>query len=128
MAGIDRVNGAPAAGAFYGYQPLVVKVAATNKFTASTGGGTSAIVEGGYAKAVKAVQTVGSVVWLGARSASAFTVVVDGATVNRGAGATTAGAFGALIDALVSEVGGSAGDYTVTTSEALNGDGTFTFA
>lgn len=129
MAGIDRVNGAPSAEAFYGgYQPLVIKVENNGVFTANTGGGTTAIVEGGYAKAVKALQTVGSIVWLGTQTANSFTAVVDGATVNRGAGATTAGTWGALKDALASEVGGAAGDFTVTSSNALNGAGTFTFA
>lgn len=128
MAGIGRVHGAPAAGAFYGLQPTVVKVAATGKFTADSGTAPTAITEGGYTKAVKAMQTVGSIVWLAARDADVFTAVVDGATLNNGAGATTAGAFGALRDAMVSNCGGVVGDYTVTTSTALNGDGTFTFA
>lgn len=125
-----KVNGKLAAGAFYGYQPLVILVAATGKFTATTGGTSQAdpLVEGGYDKAIRAVQQLGSTIIVGAQTANNFAVIVDGATFNAGAGLTTAGAYGALKDALVSAVGGSVGNYTVTTSSALNGDGTFTFA
>jgi len=132
-AGIARVHGQAAPGAFYGYTPLVVKVAATGKFTADTVNGTTgAITDGGYAKAIKAVQTVGSIVWLGAQTANTFTAVVDYPSANQGdgaggnAGATTG--FGALKAALAAALGGAAGDYTITTATALNGDGTFTFA
>lgn len=128
MAGISRINGNAVAGAFYGLQPLVVKVADSGSgFTASTGGGTTAIVEGGYEKAVRALETVGSIVWLGAQADATFTAVVDGASVNRGPGATTSGAWGALKDALAS-AGFTVGNLTVTTSSTLNGAGTFTFA
>jgi len=129
---ISRTHGQAAAGAFYGVQPLVVKVAATGKFTASTGGGTSAITEGGYDKAVKALQQVASIVWLGGQDDDNFTAIVDGASVNQGdgtggnSGATTG--FAAYKAALVANCGGSTGNYTITTSSALNGAGTFTFA
>ena len=49
-------------------------------------------------------------------------------TFNGGAGQTTAGAYGALKDAVASATGISVGSITITTSTALNGDGTFTFA
>ena len=133
MPGINKVHGQVAPGAFYGYTPLVVKVAATGKFTAdSVNGTTGAITEGGYAKASKALQTVSSIVWLGARDADAFTAIVDFPTANQGdgaggnAGATTG--FGALKATLAAALGGVVGDYTVTTSSVLNGAGTFTFA
>ena len=128
MASISRVNGTPAAGSFYGYQPVVVKIAASaSVFTAdSVDGTTLAITEGGYTKAIKACEQVGSFIILGARDADYFTAVFDRSTLNNGAGATTSGAFGALKDALDSEVGGAT--WTITTSTALNGAGTFTFA
>lgn len=130
MAGIARKNGSPLAGAFYGLQPTVVLITTTNLMTADTGGGTTEIVEGGRTKAIRALQTVASIVWLGGQHGGNDYVcaVVDGATLNNGAGLTTAGAFGALKDALAAEVGGVPGDYTITTSTALNADGTFTFA
>lgn len=129
-AGISKTHGQMAAGAFYGMQPTVVRVLRANVFTADTGGGTSAIVEGGYSKAIRALQTVASVVWASAIATDDdyVCVVVDGGTFNTGAGATTAGTYGALKDALVSTVGGAAANYTIAVSSVLNSDGTFTFA
>ena len=127
-----KVNGSASAGSFYGYQPLVIKVTTTNLITASTGGTSQAdpLVEGGYEQAVRAVETLGSIVWLGGQDGGndVFTCVVDGATFNAGAGQTTAGAYGALKDALASALGASASSFAITTSSALNGVGTFTFA
>lgn len=133
-AGIARVHGQAAAGAFYGYSPVVVKILNTGTFTAdSVDGTTGAITEGGYSKAVKAVQTVGSIVWLGAQNANTFTAIVDYPSLNQGdgaggnAGATTG--FGALKAALVAAgVDNTTTDFVITSSTVLNGDGTFTFA
>jgi hypothetical protein len=128
MASISRVNGTPAAGSFYGYQFVVVKIAASaSVFTAdSVDGTTLAITEGGYTKAIKAAEQIGSFIILGNRNADYFSAVFDRSTLNDGPGATTSGTFGALKDALDSEVGGAT--WTITTSTALNGLGTFTFA
>lgn len=128
MASISRTHGQASAGAFYGLQPLVIKVADSGSgFTANSGGGTSAITEGGYEKAVRAMESLGSIVWLGAQADATFTAVVDSSTFNNGAGATTSGAYGALKDALAG-AGFTVGNLTVTTSSTLNGAGTFTFA
>ena len=129
MADVGRFNGSPAAGSFYGYQFVVIKVANSNNvFTADSGGAGTAITEGGYAKAVKALGQISSLICLGAQANGSFCAIVDAATVNAGPGGTTSGAYGALKDAMVSQIGGSASDYVVTTSSALNGAGTFTFA
>ncbi len=130
MAGIARVHGAPEAQGFYGLQPEVIKIARANVFTADSGGGTTEIVEGGYTKGIRALQTVASIVMLGAKDSGddSICAIVDGATFNDGPGLTTAGTYGALKDALVAAVGGVAGNYTITVSTTLNGDGTFTFA
>lgn len=114
--------------AVYGYSPLVIKVAATGGFTATTGGNGVALVEGGYDKAVRAVQQLGSSIWIGAIASGTFVVIVDGPSFNAGAGLTTAGAYGALRDAMAAATGVAVGSVTVTTSTALVGDGTFTFA
>jgi len=127
MALVNRFNGAAAAGAFYGYTPLVIKLACTGGFTANTGGAGAAIVDGGFERVVRAVQQLGSIVWLGAQNDDSLTVIVDGPTFNAGAGATTSGAYGALKDAVLANRAGS-GSLTVTTSSVLNGAGTFTFA
>jgi len=132
-AGISKVHGQVAAGAFYGYQPLVIKVENTGAFIADTVDSvTGAITVNGYTKAVQVLETFASIIWLGAQDDRYFTAIVDNATVNQGdgtggqSGATTG--FGALKSALALANGETASDYIVTTSTALNGAGTFTFA
>jgi hypothetical protein len=129
MALVSRFNGAAAAGAFYGYQPLVIRLACTGGFTVNTGGAGAAIVDGGFERVVRAVQQLGSIVWLGAQNDDSLTVIVDGPTFNAGPGATptTTGAYGALKDVVLANRTGT-GALTVTTSSVLNGNGTFTFA
>jgi hypothetical protein len=127
MALVNRFNGAAAAGAFYGYTPLVIKLACTGGFTANTGGAGAAIVDGGFERVVRAVQQLGSIVWLSAQNDDSLTVIVDGPTFNAGPGATTTGAYGALKDVVLANRAGT-GTLTVTTSSVLNGAGTFTFA
>ena len=131
MAGIAKIHGQAVAQAFYGLQPLVIKVTDSgNNFTATTGGGTSALVEGGYDKMVRAVETLGSIVWLGAQANGSFTAVVDGATFNAGGDTTNTGAYGILktLATAVADDVGTAGTIAITTSTELNGAGTFTFA
>jgi threonine dehydrogenase-like Zn-dependent dehydrogenase len=130
MAGITRVHGSAVPASFYGLQPTFVKVSvATATWNMHT---SNDLVGSNFEKAVKAVQTVGSVVMLGTPAAvstdSVFIVAVDGATVNNGAGATTAGAWGALKDALASASGAAASAFTITTSSGFSGDGFVTFA
>jgi hypothetical protein len=110
---------------------LVIKVADSQSgFTATTGGTSQSVplVEGGYDKGIRAVETLGSIVWAGDQTNASLCVIVDGATFNAGAGATTSGAYGALKDAVASATGMGVGNLTVTTSSVLNGAGTFTFA
>lgn len=133
MATLNKKHGQAAAGAFYGYSPLVIVVtdSATTSFTAdSVDGTTGAITEGGYSKAVKAVQTLGSIVWLGARTdAHYFSCIVDGPSFNAGGGAITTTAYGALKDAMVlAGVTATVGNLTVTTGTSLNNQGAFTLA
>jgi hypothetical protein len=126
-----KVNGKAAAGAFQGYQPLVLKIADSQSgFTAATGGTSQSapLVEGGYDQGIRAVETLGSIVWAGAQTNASLCVIVDAATFNAGAGQTTSGAYGALKDAVASATGMGVGNLTVTTSSVLNGAGTFTFA
>lgn len=83
MAGIDRVNGSVVNPATLtgGYPMVFLKVAAnSNQFTADSGGSGSAIVEGGYTKAIRAIQTIATVVYLGTRANGQFVVAVDGST------------------------------------------------
>lgn len=81
MAGISRVNGGVIAPAgFYGYSPSVVKVYASNVGTADTGGSGTAITEGNFTKAIRAIQTIASIVFIGTRGDDGFLVIVDAPT------------------------------------------------
>jgi hypothetical protein len=80
-AGISRVNGSVTTPVgFYGGAPAVVKVHVTNVGTADTGGSGSAIVEGNFTKAIRAIQTVASIVFIGTRGDDGFCVIVDSNT------------------------------------------------
>ena len=62
-----KVHGRVAAGAFFGYTPMFVRAYRANVFTADTvDTNTGAITEGGYSKAMKAFQALGSVTWASA--------------------------------------------------------------
>ena len=81
--GIDRKNGSVLnPRGFFGYQPLFLKVADTNVGTADSGGGTTAITEGNYTKAIRAIGQIASIVYLGARANNQFVVVLDKASAN----------------------------------------------
>jgi hypothetical protein len=130
-----RVNGAPAIGDVAngggfnigGYQPRLIKIAQTGIATADTGGAGSAIVEGTRTKAIRAIAQFGTILATDSASATtAITVLVDDATFNKAAGATTAGAYGAVIDAVAAATGTSAG--AVTTSAGFTSAGVWTLA
>lgn len=82
MAGISRVHGAPVERATLtgGYQMTFLLLAGTNIGTADSGGGTTAITEGNFTKAIRALQTIATVVYVGDRNANKFVVAIDGAT------------------------------------------------
>ena len=132
MATQAKVNGVlSAAGAVYGYDPLAIKIVdSTNGFTVGTqsADGVTASAEGGYDKVIRAIQTLGSTILISSQANGAICVVVDGATFNQGAGATTAGAFGALKDAVVATGVADVGDLTVTSGTVFASTGAFTLA
>lgn len=117
---------------FSGYQPLVLKFAAAGVATLDTQATpTSAIVEGTRTKALRAIATFGSIIMTDdADATTTVTVMVDGASFNRGTGVgglatqdtLTFAGVKAAVDAA------TATSTTLTTSFALNSDGTFTFA
>lgn len=83
MAGIARKNGTVVNPATLhgGYPMVFLKIADSNSgFTADTGGGTTEITEGGYTVAIRAIQTVATIVYLGTRADAQFVVAVDGST------------------------------------------------
>jgi hypothetical protein len=83
MAGIDRVNGSVVNPVTLhgGYQMVFLKLVDSDSgFTADSGGSGTAITEGGFTKAIRAIQTVASIVYIGTRANGQFVVAVDGAT------------------------------------------------
>lgn len=81
MAGISRVHGGVVSESlFSGYQQTFLKITGTNVGTADTGGAGTAITEGNFQKAIRAIQTVATVSYIGPRADSGFIVMVDGAT------------------------------------------------
>lgn len=131
MATLGKKHGQVRSGSFFsGYQPLVIQIAETGKFQADLVNGTTGVItERGYSNAVKALQSLGSVLWVSAQSDNNICFMVDEPTFNEGGGAITSGAFGALHDALVAACG--SGTYTITTNSAtrdLSATGGFTLA
>lgn len=101
MSGVTRTNGGPAPGSFYGYQTTFFLVEDTNVATADTGGAGSAIVEGNWSKSLRAIQTVGSIVFVGPRADNGFVVGIDAATANPFLSANTNTDVAAAIVAVV---------------------------
>lgn len=113
MPGISRVNGNAAAGAFYGYTPVFLLITGTDVGTASTGGGTSAIVEGNFEKAIRAISTRASIVFVGPRGDNGFVVALDQPSANAYNSANTDTDLAVAIDAVVTAATG------VTTTVAV---------
>ena len=101
MPGIDKIHPGPGdeygtslnvtgtkQSFFSGYQPLILKFAAAGVATLDTQATpTSAIVEGTRTKALRAIARFGTILMTDDASATtAVTVMVDGATFNRGTG------------------------------------------
>jgi hypothetical protein len=145
MPGIARIN--PKVGAEYGtslnvtgtkqsffsgYQPLVLKFAASGVATLDTQATvTSAIVEGTRTKALKAIARFGTIIMTDdADATTAVTVIVDGASFNRGTGtgglATQDTVDFSGVKAAVDTATGTS--TTLTTGSALNSDGTWQLA
>jgi hypothetical protein len=90
---------------------------------------TGVITDGTRAKALRAISTLGTIVMTDTASATtAITVMVDGASFNQGAGATTAGAFGALKDAIFAATGVATTDQVVTSGNGFTSAGAFNLA
>ena len=81
MAGIDRIHGGVNAETLHGgYQQTFLLIAGTNVGTADSVSGTGAITDGNFAKAIRAIQTIATTVFIGPRANNGFCVAVDGAT------------------------------------------------
>ena len=84
MAGIDRIHGSVVNPASFasGYSMTFLKVAVSGITLAAdtTNATTGAITEGNFTKAVRVIQNVASIAYLGTRANAQFVVAVDGAT------------------------------------------------
>lgn len=105
-----------APGSFYGYQPQFVSITiASAKLDFTTG---YTLKTSKFTKLIRALQTVGSTVIIGKPAVdganNVLVVAFDGATLNKGAGAVTAGTYGALKDA-IGDIDGTVapGDVTI---------------
>lgn len=81
MPGIDRVHGGVVEGFLLsGYSQTFLKITGSNVGTADTGGDGTAITEGNFSKAIRAIQTIATTSWIGPRADSGFLVLVDAPT------------------------------------------------
>jgi hypothetical protein len=81
MAGIPRVHGGVISESLIsGYQMTFLKIEGTNVGTADSGGAGSAITEGNFQKAIRAIQTIATTLYIGTRANNQFVVAVDGPT------------------------------------------------
>ena len=81
MPGISRIHGGVTSEFLLsGYQQTFLKITGTNVGTADSGGGTSAITEGNFQKAIRAIQTIATTSWIGPRHNDGFLVLVDAPT------------------------------------------------
>jgi hypothetical protein len=82
MPGISRIHGGVTAEFLLsGYQQTFLKITGTNVGTAdSVNGTTGAITDGNLSKAIRAIQTIATISYIGPRHNDGFIVLVDGAT------------------------------------------------
>lgn len=81
MAGINRVHGGVVEGFLLsGYSQTFLKITGTDVGTADTGGAGSAITEGNFQKAIRAIQTIATTSFIGPRANNGFIVLVDAPT------------------------------------------------
>jgi len=111
--GISRKNGTvvnPAG--FYGYTPLVLKVAGTNVGTADSVAGDGSITLGNFSKAIRAIELAASLIYVGARANNQFVVIIDGPSASPYVSANTDTDVAAAIAA---RVGAATGVSTTVT-------------
>jgi uncharacterized protein (DUF697 family) len=86
MAGISRISGGVVAGTLTGgYQMAFLKVTDSgNGFTADSQDATTKVItEGGFQKAIRNIQTVASIVYIGTRANGQFVIAVDEGSAGR---------------------------------------------
>jgi len=117
--GAIRTNGGPVAGGQQGYQTTFLLIAGTNVGTADTGGAGTAIVEGTWSKAVRAIAGIGAIVFVGPRANGGFVVGIDEATANAYVSANTDTDVAAAVQAAVRTATGVSGATATVKTLAL---------
>jgi hypothetical protein len=82
MAGISRIHGSVISEFMIGgYQQTFLKITGTNVGTADTvSTSTLAITDGNFSIAIRTIQTIATINWIGPRHNDGFVILVDGAT------------------------------------------------
>ena len=125
MAGIDRIHGSVVNPASFvsGYSMTFLKIAVSgiNLADDTTNATTGAITEGNFTKAVRVVQNVASIAYLGTRANAQFVVAVDGATAQPTGLAYNSDATPTVTERLKIdlELALSGGTFTITDISAL---------
>lgn len=123
MGGISRVNGSVVNPATLhgGYPMLFLKVVAnSNQFTADTGGSGTAITEGGFTKAIRAIQNVATIVYIGARANGQFVVALDSSTAQPTGPAYNTDATPTVTERVKAEVEAAVATLTATVTDISN--------
>lgn len=125
MAGIDRIHGSvvnPASFASgYSMTFLLIAVSGITLAADTVNGTTGAITEGNFTKAVRIVQNVASIVYIGTRANGQFVVAVDGATAQPTGEAYNSDATPTITERLKAdlEAGLAGSTFTITDVSAL---------
>jgi len=103
--GITRIHGGVVAPATLhgGYPMTFLKVVDSNSgFTADTTDSNGNITaEGGFAVAIRAIQQIGTIVYIGTRANGQFVVALDSSTINPYVSANTDSSVTAAVDAVI---------------------------
>ena len=125
MPGFNRVHGTTSAASSFssGYAMSFYKVAISGvNFTADTvDGSTNEITtEGNFNKALKVIETIASIVYVGARATGQFVVALDGLTAGQTGAAYNTDGDPTVIERIKAELEAALAGSTVTVTDISN--------
>ena len=85
MPGFNRVHGTTSAASSFasGYEMTILKIADSGSGFTADSVSNNEITEGGFVQALRVVQTIASIVYVGTRANAQFVVIVDGLTAGQ---------------------------------------------
>lgn len=85
MPGFNRVHGTTSAASSFasGYEMTILKIADSGSGFTADSVSNNEITEGGFVQALRVVQTIASIVYVGTRANAQFVVIVDGITAGQ---------------------------------------------